>query len=158
MIGICKRVLFSKVKLYFRFSCGSVRKVSVDRLFWTNFLVMFKNKCDFDGYSCPIVHRSLLQHGGNFLYHHGMPFSCQSSGHGLPLWGRLNMVICMSVHSDILILESVGKDSENIKLGITLLDDQLAKRRFDYQFVNLPYCYEWSNGEATVTTDETFKS
>jgi len=67
------------------------------------------------------------------------------------------MVICVSVHSDILILESVGKDSENIKLGITLSDDQLAKRRFDYQFVNLPYGYEWSNGEAKVTTDETFK-
>jgi hypothetical protein len=73
------------------------------------------------------------------------------------LWGRLNMVICVSVHIDILILESVGKDSENIKLGITLSDDQLAKRRFDYQFVNLPYGYEWSNGEAKVTTDETFK-
>jgi len=119
---------------------------------------MFKIKCDFDGYSCPIVHRSLLQHCGNFQYYHGITSSCQSLSYGLPLRGGLNIVICcVFVHADILILESVGKDSENIKLGITLSDDQLAKRRFDYKFVNLPYGYEWSKGEATVTTDETFK-
>ncbi len=67
------------------------------------------------------------------------------------------MVICVFVHSDILILESVGKDSGNIKLGITLSDDQLAKMRFDYQFVNLPCGYEWGNDDASVTPDESFR-
>ena len=52
--------------------------------------------------------------------------------------------------SDMLILEPDGKDAENIKLGSTLSDDQLANMRFDYQFVNPPYGYEWSKDDAAV--------
>ena len=33
----------------------------------------------------------------------------------------------------MLILEPDGNDAENIKMGSTLSDDQLAKMRFDYQ-------------------------
>jgi type I restriction enzyme M protein len=52
--------------------------------------------------------------------------------------------------SDMLIIEPDGKDAENIKLGSTLSDDQLANMRFDYQFVNPPYGYEWSKDDAAV--------
>jgi type I restriction enzyme M protein len=52
--------------------------------------------------------------------------------------------------ADMLILDPEGKDSENIKKGSTLSDDQLAKMRFDYQFVNPPYGYEWSKDDAAV--------
>jgi len=52
--------------------------------------------------------------------------------------------------ADMLILDPEGKDAENIKKGSTLSDDQLANMRFDYQFVNPPYGYEWSKDDAAV--------
>ncbi len=52
--------------------------------------------------------------------------------------------------ADMLILDPEGKDAENIKKGSTLSDDQLANKRFDYQFVNPPYGYEWSKDDAAV--------
>jgi len=54
----------------------------------------------------------------------------------------------------MLILESEGKDAENIKLGSTLSNDPLADKRFDFQFVNPPYGYEWSKHFDAVTTRE----
>ena len=70
------------------------------------------------------------------------------------LYGQeLNPQTWAVARSDMLILEPDGKDAENIKLGSTLSDDQLAKMRFDYQFVNPPYGYEWSKDEAAVTTE-----
>jgi len=38
----------------------------------------------------------------------------------------------------------VEPDAEEFKLCSTLSDDQLPKMRFDYQFINLPFGYEWS--------------
>ena len=70
------------------------------------------------------------------------------------LYGQeLNPQTWAIARSDMLILEPAGKDAENIKLGSTLSDDQLAQMRFDYQFVNPPYGYEWSKDEAAVTTE-----
>jgi type I restriction enzyme M protein len=70
------------------------------------------------------------------------------------LYGQeLNPQTWAIARSDMLILEPGGKDAENIKLGSTLSDDQLAKMRFDYQFVNPPYGYEWSKDEAAVITE-----
>ena len=70
------------------------------------------------------------------------------------LYGQeLNPQTWAIARSDMLILEPDGKDAENIKLGSTLSDDQLAKMRFDYQFVNPPYGYEWSKDEAAVTNE-----
>ena len=70
------------------------------------------------------------------------------------LYGQeLNPQTWAIARSDMLILEPDGKDAESIKLGSTLSDDQLAKMRFDYQFVNPPYGYEWSKDEAAVTTE-----
>ena len=67
------------------------------------------------------------------------------------LYGQeLNPQTWAIARSDMLILEPEGKDSENIKLGSTLSDDQLAQMRFDYQFVNPPYGYEWSKDDAAV--------
>jgi len=37
-------------------------------------------------------------------------------------------------------------------LGSTLSNDQLADKRFDFQFVNPPYGYEWSKEFDAVTT------
>ena len=53
----------------------------------------------------------------------------------------------------MLILEPEGKDAENIKLGSTLSNDQLADKRFDFQFVNPPYGYEWSKDYEAVTAE-----
>jgi len=39
-------------------------------------------------------------------------------------------------------------------LGSTLSNDQLADKRFDFQFVNPPYGYEWSKDFDAVTTRE----
>ena len=39
-------------------------------------------------------------------------------------------------------------------LGITLSNDPLADKRFDFQFVNPPYGYEWSKDFDAVTTRE----
>ncbi len=70
------------------------------------------------------------------------------------LYGQeLNPHTWAIARSDMLMLEPEGKDAENIKKGSTLSDDQLAKMRFDYQFVNPPYGYEWSKDEAAVTTE-----
>jgi type I restriction enzyme M protein len=67
------------------------------------------------------------------------------------LYGQeLNPQTWAVARSDLFILEPDGKDAENIKLGSTLSDDQLADRKFDYQFVNPPYGYEWSKDEAAV--------
>jgi type I restriction enzyme M protein len=67
------------------------------------------------------------------------------------LYGQeLNPQTWAIARSDMLILEPDGKDAENIKLGSTLSDDQLAEKRFDYQFVNPPYGYEWSKDDAAV--------
>lgn len=70
------------------------------------------------------------------------------------LYGQeLNPQTWAIARADMLILEPDGRDAENIKLGSTLSDDQLAKMRFDYQFVNPPYGYEWSKDEAAVTAE-----
>ncbi len=67
------------------------------------------------------------------------------------LYGQeLNPQTWAVARSDLFILDPEGKDAENIKLGSTLSNDQLADRRFDYQFVNPPYGYEWSKDEAAV--------
>jgi type I restriction enzyme M protein len=67
------------------------------------------------------------------------------------LYGQeLNPQTWAVARSDLFILEPDGKDAENIKLGSTLSNDQLADRRFDYQFVNPPYGYEWSKDETAV--------
>ncbi len=70
------------------------------------------------------------------------------------LYGQeLNPQTWAIARSDMLILEPDGKDAENIKKGSTLSDDQLANMRFDYQFVNPPYGYEWSK-DYTAVKDE----
>jgi type I restriction enzyme M protein len=70
------------------------------------------------------------------------------------LYGQeLNPFTWAIARADMLILEPEGKDAENIKLGSTLSNDQLAEKRFDLQFVNPPYGYEWSKDEAAVTTE-----
>jgi type I restriction enzyme M protein len=67
------------------------------------------------------------------------------------LYGQeLNPQTWAIARSDMLILEPNGKDAENIKLGSTLSNDQLSNMRFDYQFVNPPYGYEWSKDEQEV--------
>ena len=70
------------------------------------------------------------------------------------LYGQeLNPQTWAIARSDMLILEPDGKDAENIKLGSTLSDDQLPNMRFDYQFVNPPYGYEWSKDFDAVTKE-----
>ena len=70
------------------------------------------------------------------------------------LYGQeLNPQTWAIARSDMLILEPDGKDAENIKLGSTLSNDQLADKRFDFQFVNPPYGYEWSKDYAAVTAE-----
>ena len=70
------------------------------------------------------------------------------------LYGQeLNPQTWAIARSDMLILEPEGKDAENIKLGSTLSNDQLADKRFDFQFVNPPYGYEWSKDFDAVTAD-----
>jgi len=70
------------------------------------------------------------------------------------LYGQeLNPQTWAIARSDMLILEPEGKDAENIKLGSTLSNDQLADKRFDFQFVNPPYGYEWSKDFDAVTTE-----
>ena len=56
--------------------------------------------------------------------------------------------------NNVVILEPEGEDAENIKLGSTLSNDQLPDKRFDFQFVNPPYGYEWSKDYDAVTTRE----
>lgn len=70
------------------------------------------------------------------------------------LYGQeLNPQTWAIARSDMLILEPEGKDAENIKLGSTLSNDQLADKRFDFQFVNPPYGYEWSKDFDAVTAE-----
>ena len=70
------------------------------------------------------------------------------------LYGQeLNPQTWAVARSDLFILEPDGKDAENIKLGSTLSNDQLSDMKFDYQFVNPPYGYEWSKDEAAVTEE-----
>lgn len=70
------------------------------------------------------------------------------------LYGQeLNPQTWAIARSDMLILEPEGKDAENIKLGSTLSHDQLSDKRFDFQFVNPPYGYEWSKDYDAVTTE-----
>ena len=66
---------------------------------------------------------------------------------------QLNPQTWAIARSDMLILEPEGKDAENIKLGSTLSNDQLPEMRFDLQFVNPPYGYEWSKDFDAVTTE-----
>jgi len=67
------------------------------------------------------------------------------------LYGQeLNPQTWAIARSDMLMLDPGGKDAENIKLGSTLSNDQLVGERFDYQFVNPPYGYEWSKDKAAV--------
>ena len=70
------------------------------------------------------------------------------------LFGQeLNPFTWAIARADMLILEPEGKDAENIKLGSTLSDDQLAQMRFDLQFVNPPYGYEWSKDFDAVSAE-----
>ena len=70
------------------------------------------------------------------------------------LYGQeLNPFTWAIARADMLILEPEGKDAENIKLGSTLSNDQLAEMRFDLQFVNPPYGYEWSKDFEAVTAE-----
>jgi type I restriction enzyme M protein len=70
------------------------------------------------------------------------------------LYGQeLNPFTWAIARADMLILEPEGKDAENIKLGSTLSNDQLAEMRFDLQFVNPPYGYEWSKDYDAVTAE-----
>jgi len=67
------------------------------------------------------------------------------------LFGQeLNPTTWAIARSDMLIIEPDGKDADNIKLGSTLSNDQLADKRFDFQFVNPPYGYEWSKDKTAV--------
>ncbi|MDA8590776.1 type I restriction-modification system subunit M [Luminiphilus sp.] len=67
------------------------------------------------------------------------------------LYGQeLNPQTWAVARSDFFMLEPDGKDAENIKLGSSLSDDQLANMTFDYQFVNPPYGMEWSKDERAV--------
>jgi type I restriction enzyme M protein len=70
------------------------------------------------------------------------------------LYGQeLNPFTWAIARADMLILEPEGKDAENIKLGSTLSNDQLSKMRFDLQFINPPYGYEWSKDFDAVTAE-----
>jgi len=70
------------------------------------------------------------------------------------LYGQeLNPFTWAIARADMLILEPEGKDADNIKLGSTLSDDQLSDMRFDLQFVNPPYGYEWSKDFDAVTAE-----
>ncbi len=70
------------------------------------------------------------------------------------LYGQeLNPFTWAIARADMLILEPEGKDAENIKCGSTLSDDQLSNMRFDLQFVNPPYGYEWSKDYEAVTAE-----
>lgn len=52
--------------------------------------------------------------------------------------------------SDMLLTEPGKSDANNIVLGSTLASDAFAGRRFDYQFANPPYGYEWKADSAAV--------
>jgi len=70
------------------------------------------------------------------------------------LYGQeLNPFTWAIARADMLIIEPEGKDAENIKLGSTLSNDQLSNMRFDLQFVNPPYGYEWSKDFDAVTAE-----
>lgn len=70
------------------------------------------------------------------------------------LYGQeLNPFTWAIARADMLILEPEGKDAENIKCGSTLSNDQLSDMRFDLQFVNPPYGYEWSKDFDAVTAE-----
>ena len=75
-------------------------------------------------------------------------------GEYIDIYGQeLNPFTWAIARADMLILEPEGKDAENIKLGSTLSNDQLAEMRFDLQFVNPPYGYEWSKDFDAVTAE-----
>lgn len=70
------------------------------------------------------------------------------------LYGQeINPFTWAVARADMLILEPEGRDAENIKQGSTLSNDQLGDMRYDYQFTNPPYGYEWSKDEAAVTAE-----
>ena len=70
------------------------------------------------------------------------------------LFGQeLNPFTWAIARADMLILEPDGKDADNIKLGSTLSNDQLSHMRFDLQFVNPPYGYEWSKDFDAVNAE-----
>ena len=75
-------------------------------------------------------------------------------GEYIDIYGQeLNPFTWAIARADMLILEPEGKDAENIKLGSTLSQDQLSEMRFDLQFVNPPYGYEWSKDFDAVTAE-----
>ncbi|KRG76959.1 restriction endonuclease subunit M [Stenotrophomonas ginsengisoli] len=50
-----------------------------------------------------------------------------------------------------------GKEVENIKLGNTLSDDQLAANRFDFMLSNPPFGVEWKKVQAQITKEHNEK-
>ncbi len=52
--------------------------------------------------------------------------------------------------SDMLLMNPGKEDLNNIKLGSTLSNDQLADCHFDYQFANPPYGFEWKPDKEDV--------
>jgi type I restriction enzyme M protein len=55
--------------------------------------------------------------------------------------------------SDILLLEPDKKDTDTIKLGSTLSNDQHADRAFDLQFANPPYGFKWEMDRADIEAE-----
>jgi type I restriction enzyme M protein len=52
--------------------------------------------------------------------------------------------------SDLYMKSQEGQDTENIRFGSPLSNDQLADKRFDYLFTNLPYGKVWKKDEDAV--------
>ena len=50
-----------------------------------------------------------------------------------------------------------GQDVENIKLGNTLSNDQLAAQRFDYMLANPPFGVDWKKIEKDIKDEHTIK-
>ena len=66
----------------------------------------------------------------------------------LELFGQeLNDESYAIAKADMLIK---GYDSDNIKLGDTLINDQLEKKRFHYMFSNPPYGTSWGSQSQTI--------
>ncbi len=57
--------------------------------------------------------------------------------------------------SDMMMFSPEAQDLDNIKLGSTLSNDQLAERRFDYQFVNPPYGFKWDADKKEIDAEYT---
>jgi len=55
--------------------------------------------------------------------------------------------------SEMLLMNPGKQDLNNIRLGSTLSNDQLADLHFDYQFANPPYGFEWKPDKDEVTRE-----